>query len=321
MISEQHVNNRYDVENISCRWLGGDERSLHSAEVVRVIIDANIQNDDAASSLSNIKWQPGVLWKVVDRIRRDAPRAKLIVGPAGFFTVDLESRLSEKIEDLQYYLAESGTNRDQVLRTLDELGCLDRDLLIGLDSCEGKTLPLQTVIHLSGSPNATLDNTVLKIFATNSEQDSLVGWKICVKTGKVPSELAQSRLISTEIGNILILVCNDGQLMRDKAVGKAIERTMKEHILEMAGKESVPRYVLLATHWLKATRSPRSGTSVFIDVIKCVSKRWKEATVIPTMFTPHADLEKIPGSDYLPVIGREPSTVATLLVVDKNLDD
>ena len=245
---------------------------------------------------------------------------KLIVGPAGLLTVDIETPLSSTVDSITRFLTEKGTNWNEALNRLADLGCLEYELLLGMDGCEGQSRPLQTVIHVSGKPETPLASTAMKLFATDREKVSLLGWRICDRQQNVPKELETARWVETTVGRVLIFVCYDGSLMRDRELPGATIRAVRSHFNRKA-TEANPRYILLATHNLKPNKSPRSGIPGFIDSLACLGRRWNSATVITTMFAPHADLEKIGGKDYFPVTGPSAEAVATMLVIDQALDD
>ena len=50
-----------------------------------------------------------------------------------------------------------------------------------------------------------------------------------------------------------------------------------------------------------------------MEAAEYLAQQMKQATVITTLFAPKEHLEDL-GEDFFPVLGREPETVATVLV-------
>src|SRR6266849_8132303 len=190
MVEEREVNDKYEVESVRCRWLPGEEGKVRFAEVIRVIQVIDWWYADNSPSAANVKWQPGVLWKVKEFVNCTAPTAKVIVSPAGMVTADMETCPCPSVAELGDHLGKPRGGLRGVLLELERLGCLEHEMLLGMDECQGKTWPLQTVVHVARQPEVSLCTTTVKLYPGKDEKASLLGWQICKNQQGVPAELA-----------------------------------------------------------------------------------------------------------------------------------
>lgn len=320
MTNERDVIARYGVGMVTCRWLPGDEKKATSAEVIRLLVDGNWMNQNGADSVANVEWQPGVLWKVLQFLDHEKSIATVIATPAGMITVDLVKTPAATIVSVAEILGERDGGVSKLRRELESLNCLRREMLLGLDGCQGDTRPFQAVVNLVSSRQVSLANTTLKVYPQSKETKYLLGWQIC-KQAKGISAITATRLACTQAGTFLVLVCFDVRLMRDSPAedvpyGGGVAEELREYFWHLAVKQPPPpRYVLIATHWheKRYARNPRSGTPGFIRAAEHLGQQMRHSTVLVTMFAPRADLEVL-AKEFFPVMGHEPNTVATLLV-------
>jgi hypothetical protein len=261
------------------------------------------------------------LWKILRFLENERCEPKLIVGPAGMITADLTGPPTPTVTAVSEYLSDPG---NVFKRTLDQLdfGCSRTQMLLGMDGCQGKRRPFQSVVHLAGRPEASLANTTLKLYPKNgvhSETGTLLGWHICRVAGAVPAELQASRLVETELGSTLVLVCFDAKLMRGSSTepvphGGKVANRIRDHFWQKARGTLEPRYVLIATHSQTRNLNHRKGTLGFKTTAESLNQQLSRTTIITTMFAPQEQMESVAGAGFFPVLGPEADTVATLLV-------
>jgi hypothetical protein len=202
-----------------------------------------------------------------------------------------------------------------ILRQMD-LG--RQEMLVGVDGCLcGRATHLQTVVHLQGQPQVSLANTTAKLYPTEGERRSLLGWRLCKSLERVPEELTLARRIHTAAGMFLVLVCNDATLLKGysrKPLKDPMKLRIRQHLLDQAMDKPRPEYILIATHWQGT--NPETGKwsgDGFRQAADYLAAQ-TGATVVTTMRAPLQELA--PAACRFPVVGPRAEKVATLLVRD-----
>ena len=290
----------YGPQSVRCRWLSPDDQDrASSAAVIRLIVDENRW----ANSFSNAVYQRNVLRELASFI---GPTKAIVVTPAGMITTT-----SDYLEGTLASVAAGRRLASVALGDLDR-GASPFEVLLGIDGCvAGEATPFQGVVHLAGGGRtATAANTTLKLYPSNGEKESLVGWRVVSQLGDVPVELGQARRIATTAGWFLVLVCHDACVFSARSQANlkdGIRLTIRKHFKEAA--ETCPAFTLIATHTQDA---PRSG-GVFKNAATVIAKE-TGGTVVTTMFAPAKMMEEIASS--FPVRGDRGDEVVTLLVED-----
>jgi hypothetical protein len=257
---------------------------------------------------SNLTYQQSILNDLAQFIPlSDA----LVVGPAGMITVETGwpnctiAALNETIDKFAV-----------AMRDLTSVNS-KHEFLIGVDgSASCQATPLQTVVYLNGRPTLSLANTTVKLYPTQEEQESLIGWRICQDLGTVPSEFEQARRVQTKVGPILVLVCNDAIVFSSRSranVRDEIRVAIGEHLSQQALTGPRVRYVVLATHWLGTTNTGGLSGATFDNAASNLADE-TGATVIISMHTGRSQLMQT--ANRFGIRGPFADRVATVLVED-----
>jgi hypothetical protein len=186
------------------------------------------------------------------------------------------------------------------------------EMLLGVDGCvRGRTTHLQTVVHLSAQPEVSVKNTTIKLYPTEAESESLIGWHLCRNNGGVPNELATARRVRTSVGTIVVLVCNDAGIFSARSrsnLRDSLKLSIRQHFLDQIRIEPKTAYILIATHW----NSTRSGQA-FRDATHHLSEE-TGATVITTTRAERDQLVLV--ARRFQIVGPRSEKVATLIVKD-----
>ncbi|MFL5241558.1 MAG: hypothetical protein ACJ8FY_05575 [Gemmataceae bacterium] len=295
----------YGAQPVTCQWFSNhDEQSARSAEIIRLILDDQRGHCDA---WANDVYQQHFLREVQDFI---GPTNAVLVTDAGSIKTYIPP-ISQTVGCLRSGLTTLGEALSRI-----ELGQME--LLLGVDGCvAGEATHLQTVAHLKGKPEVSLDNTTVKLYPAGDERDSLIGWRICNALRRVPEDLAKARRVQTSLGTILVLVCNDAAIFSARSrsnLGNSLGLAIRDHFTEQSRAEPRPAYILIATHWQGT--NPKTGRwsgEAFRQAANYLTKE-TGATVVTTMRTPRQEFAL--AADRFPIVGPRSEKVATLLVSD-----
>lgn len=295
----------YGPGRVSCRWLSErDAKVASSAEIIRLIVDEQRGHCDA---WANDVYQSHFLRDIQAFI---GSSNAVLVTDAGSIKAYIPP-LSATVESLC-----SGLTALEAVLSRIELGQME--LLLGVDGCiQGKTTHFQTVVHVRRQPEVSLANTTVKLYPTNTEHASLVGWQLCCAEGRVPEELVMTRRIRTSVGTVLVLVCNDAAIFGARSrsnLRDTLGLLIRDHFLQQGRAEPQLAYVLIATHWQGI--NPETGRwsgEPFRQAAEFLANE-TGATVVTTMRTPYE--EAATAADRFQVLGPRWEKVATLLVSD-----
>lgn len=283
---------------IRCQWLDGDEQTVESANVVRIVLDGE---RGSCEHWSNFRYQRDFFPEVEAFI---GPSPAVIVSPAGTITTYVAS-LEAELSSLQLGLA-------KLQAALSQCRPGDREWLVGLDGCvPGESTPLQTVVHHQGETRLSAANTAVKLYPAPGEARTLVGSRLCALHGAVPPELATGRLASTSAGGFFVLVCADAVPFSRRSFANLrdeIRIAVRQHLRDVATTAPTPEYVLMATHWQELG----TGGS-FLNAANVLAEE-TGATVVTTFRAPKGSMAAT-AKRFAPV-GPHAAKVATLLVYD-----
>jgi hypothetical protein len=292
-----------DPQPVSCRWLA-DEKATRSTEIIRLIVD---DQRGHCGPWANDVYQRHFLREVQDFI---GPSDAVLVTDAGSIKTYIQP-IDATVESLNSGLA----SLEEALSRV-ELGQME--VLLGVDGCiPGDTTRLQTVVHLRGRPHVSLSNTAVKVYPTDEEASSLVGWRICKGLGHFPDQLAPARRPHTMAGTIMVLVCYDAILLKGysrRKITDSLKIKIRQHLQNQASLEPRPVYIILATHWQGT--NPKTGRWSGETFRKAADYLAEEtgATVVTTMRTPRHEFAL--AADRFRIVGPRKEKVATLLVSD-----
>lgn len=260
-----------------CRWLPGDEAKAPQARFVRLVLAERCRapEDEGGS------FQRNFIRVLADEFHRvEVSPSAVILMPAGTITTEAEGPLSTSKDAL--------VSLQHTIGQLD-LGRLRQEILLGVDLNQCGTW-LQSVIHLKGRQQPSFEDITVKSYPATSERTTLWGWNMAWEyQGALPDELTRGRVVSTNAGPVLVLVCHEAVLLSNRSRSRlkdSVAVRLRKSI-EDALHPGI-RFVLLATHALDT----ESG-----KVFKSVASQLEREGLVPivTTFTPAGQLDDVAG--------------------------
>lgn len=285
---------------IKCEWLTArDKRLAPSAEIIRLVVDEGRASCDG---WANDVYQRHFLRDIQEFI---GPTNAVLMTDAGSIKAYLPP-MRPTVDSLKSGLLALGTALSHI-----EPGPME--MLVGVDGCVRGQIPhLQTIVHVHGRIEPSLESTTVKLYPIEDEKPSLIGWKICEELCRVPEKLSPARRVQTGVGLVLVLVCNDAAIFgaRSRANLKLeLKKAIRTHFLQQSVEEPRPAYILIATHW----QAGASGGNAFRQAADYLCAETGSTAVI-TMRAPRAELRA--AAHHFEVEGPRKEKVATLLVRD-----
>jgi hypothetical protein len=212
--------------------------------------------------------------------RVKVPPSTVILMPAGAITTEAEGPLSTSKDAL-----------DSLRHTLGQLdlGRLQHEVLLGADLNHRGTW-LQSVIHLDNGRQPSFEDITVKSYPAPLERSTLWGWNIALEhEGLLPIELTRGRVISTNAGSVLVLVCHEAVLLSNRSRSRLVDS------VAVRLRESIEAAL----------------SSDVRKVFKSVASQLEQEGFVPivTAFAPSGQLDDVAGR-----FGVTSSEVATLLV-------